>query len=47
MCKKTKFLIFFRHLKQLKDFNVCIDNTMIERVKSFNYLRIMLNQTLS
>ena len=40
-------MIFHRHQKQRKDFNVCIDNTVIERVESFNYLGIMLNETLS
>ena len=45
--QKTKFMIFHRHQKQIKDFNVCIDNTLIERVESFNYLGIMLNETLS
>ena len=47
MRKKTKFMIFHRHQKQIKDFNVCIDNTLIERVESFNYLGIMLSETLS
>ena len=45
--QKTKFMIFHRHQKQIKDFNVCIDNTLIERVESFNYLGIMLNEALS
>ena len=45
--KTTKFMIFHRHQKQIKDFNVCIDNTLIESVESFNYLGIMLNETLS
>ena len=45
--QKTKFMIFHRHQKQIKDFNVCIDNTLIERVESFNSLGIMLNETLS
>ena len=42
-----EFMIFNRQQKQVKDFNVRIDNTMIERVESFNYLSIMLNETLS
>ena len=45
--QKTKFMIFHKHQKQIKDLNVCIDNTLIERVESFNYLGIMLNETLS
>ena len=45
--QKTKFNIFHKHQKQIKDFNVCIDNTLIERAESFNYLGIMLNETLS
>ena len=40
-------MIFHRNQKQIKNFNVCIDNTLIERVESFNYLGIMLNETLS
>ena len=40
-------MIFRRQQKQIKDFNVCIDNTVIERVESFNYLGIMLSETLS
>ena len=40
-------MIFHRHQKQIKDYYVCIDNTLIERVESFNYLGIMLNKTLS
>ena len=39
--QKTKFMIFHRHQNQIKDFNVCIDNTLIERVESFIYLGIM------
>ena len=40
-------MTFHRHQKQITDLNVCIDNTLIERVESFNYLGIMLNETLS
>ena len=42
-------MIIHKHQKQIKDFNVCIDNTLIERVESFNYLgsTSMLNETLS
>ena len=47
MCKKTKCMIFRRQQKHIRDFNVCIDNTVIERVESFNYLGIMLSETLS
>ena len=47
MCKKTKCMIFHRQQKQIQHFNVCIDNTVIERVESFNYLGIMLSETLS
>ena len=45
--QKTKCMIFHRQLKQIRDFNVCIDNTVIERVESFNYLGIMLSETFS
>ena len=36
-------MIFHRQLKQIKDVNVRVN----ERVESFNYLGIMLNETLS
>ena len=40
-------MIFHGQQKQIKDFNVCIDNSVIESVESFNYLGIMLSKTLS
>ena len=47
MRKKQNSIFFYKHQKQIKDFNVCIDNTLIERAESFNYLGIMLKETLS
>ena len=40
-------MLFHRKQKHVNDVNVKIDNTMIERVQTFNFLDIMLNETLS
>ena len=40
-------MLFHRKQKHVNDVNVKIDNTMIERVQTFNFLGIMLNETLS
>ena len=45
--QKTKLVLFHRKQKHVNDVDVKIDNTMIERVQTFNYLGIMLNETLS
>ena len=45
--QKTKLMLFHRKQKHVNDVNVKIDNTMIERVQTFNFLDIMLNETLS
>ena len=45
--QKTKLMLFHRKQKHVNDVNVTIDNTMIERVQTFNFLGIMLNETLS
>ena len=45
--QKTKLMLFHRKQKHVNDVNVKIDNTMIERVQTFNFLGIMLNETLS
>ena len=45
--QKTKFMVFHRKQKKVSGVNVAIDNTVIERVQSFNFLGIMLNEALS
>ena len=45
--QKTKLMLFHRKQKHVNDVNVKIDNTMIEHVHTFNFLGIMLNETLS
>ena len=45
--QKTKFMVFHRKQKKVSEVNVAIDNTVIERVQSFNFLDIMLNEALS
>ena len=41
--KKTKLMIFHRKQKKIKDINISIDNVQIERVNTFNFLGIMLD----
>ena len=45
--QKTKLMLFHRKQKHVNDINVKIDNTMIERIQTINFLGIMLNETLS
>ena len=45
--QKTKLMLFHRKQKHVNDVNNKIDNTMIEHVQTFNFLGIMLNETLS
>ena len=40
-------MVFHRKQKKVSEVNVAIDNTVIERVQSFNFLDIMLNEALS
>ena len=44
---KTKLMVFHRKQKQIKNINISIDNIQIERVHSFNFLGILLDETLS
>ena len=44
---KTKLMAFHRKQKQIKNINISIDNIQIERVHSFNFLGILLDETLS
>ena len=45
--QKTELMLFHRKQKHVNDVNIKIDNTMIEHVQTFNFLGIMLNETLS
>ena len=40
-------MVFHRKQKKVSEVNVAIDNTVIERVQSFNFLGIKLNEALS
>ena len=45
--KKTKLMIFGRKQKKINEINVSIDNVQIERVHTFNFLGIMLDESLT
>ena len=45
--QKTKLMLFHRKQKHVNDVNIKINNTMIEHFQTFNFLGIMLNETLS
>ena len=40
-------MIFHRKQKKIKDINISIDNVQIERVNTFNFLGIMLDESLT
>ena len=42
---KTKPMIFHRQQKMVKELNIIINETNIERVQSFNFLGITLSET--
>ena len=44
---KTKLMLFHRKQKHIDDVSVIINGTKIERVASFNFLGIMLDENLS
>ena len=44
---KTKLMIFHRRQKRVKEFNITISSTNIERVQSFNFLGISLSKNMS
>ena len=44
--KKTNLMIFGRKQKKIKEINISIDNVQIERVHTFNFLGIMLDESL-
>ena len=45
--QKTKLMVFHRKQKHVDEINVQINGTKIERVESFNFLGIMLNENLT
>ena len=45
--KKTKLLVFHRKQKKIQDINILIDNVQIERVNTFNFLGILLDESLT
>ena len=47
MYKKTKLMIFYRKQKHIQNLNISINEINIERVESFNFLGIILQETLS
>ena len=44
---KTKLMIFHRQQKRVKELNIIINDTHIERVQSFNFLGITLSENMS
>ena len=44
---KTKLMIFHRQQKRVKDLNITINGTIIERVQSFNFLGITILESMS
>ena len=44
---KTKLMIFHRQQKRVKELNIIINDTNIERVQSFNFLGITLSENMS
>ena len=45
--QKTKLMIFHRKQKHIQNLNISINGLNIERVESFNFLGITLQETLS
>ena len=45
--KRTKLMIFGSNQKKIKEINFSIDNVQIERVHTFNFLGIMLDERLT
>ena len=45
--QKTKLTIFHRKQKHIQNLNISINGINIERVESFNFLGIILQETLS
>ena len=45
--KKTKLMIFSRKPKKIKEINISVDIVQIERVHTFNFPGIMLDESLT
>ena len=45
--QKTKLMIFHRKQKQINESNILIDGIVIERVESFNFLGLIIDEGLS
>ena len=45
--QKTKLMIFHRKQKHIKELNIVINGTKIDRVESFNFLGLTIDETLS
>ena len=45
--QKTKLMIFHRKQKQINELNILIDGIAIERVESFNFLGLIIDEGLS
>ena len=45
--QKTKLMVFHRKQKHIKELNIVINCTKIDRVESFNYLGLTIDETLS
>ena len=45
--QKTKLMVFHRKQKQIKELNIVINGITIERVESFNFLGLIIDEGLS
>ena len=45
--QKTKLMVFHRKQMQIKELNIVINGITIERVKSFNFLGLIIDEGLS
>ena len=44
--EKANFIIFFKHRKKLTNFNITLNNNILEQVDHFNYLGVTLGQNI-
>ena len=45
--QKTKFMVLHKKQKQIKELNIVINRTTIERLKSFNFFGLIIDEGLS
>ena len=45
--KKTKYMVFHKHINTISDLNIKINNSPISRVETFNFLGLHLNSSLT